>query len=225
MREAFLTIMFKTQECSFLWHFQRSGSLVGIQNYGKMNLFIAVDQYPAQFRKKCPQSPQGSPALPFVSHHCHGNWFVCHILGTVCKGKGACCVTAARWKQPNKHLFTRLTKDKTTNIKVDIFSTVSAGKSSTKTQQLSEKATATGAFLTSLIAKGFDTAQKPEGLFVFMIFVRLILHYCAPEMLPARSTALPLKFAIGEDATITSEIPTAPEERGYTFHTSAIPPQ
>lgn len=90
--------------------------------------------------------------------------------GTVCKGKGACCVTATRWKQPNKHLFTRLTKYKNTKIKVAIFS---AGKSSTEIQQLSEKATATGAFLTSLIAKAFDRAQKPEGLFVFMIFVRV----------------------------------------------------
>lgn len=95
------------------------------------------------------------------------------LFFTSCKGKGASCVTAARWKQPNKHLYTRLTKHKNTNIKVAIFSTVSAGKSSTEIQQFSEKATATGAFLTSLTASAFDRAQKPESLFVFMTFVRV----------------------------------------------------
>lgn len=140
--------MSKTQERSFLWHFQRSGSLVGIQVWSKLwkNEFVYCNwSISSTIQEELPREPSGFllPSLlsPTIAM---GTGLFC----TSCKGKGAYCVTAARWKQPDKHLYTRLTKHKNTNIKVAIFSTVSAGKSSTEIQQFSEKATATGAFLT-----------------------------------------------------------------------------
>lgn len=122
--ESLSNIMFKTQQCSFLWHFQRSGSLVGIQVWSKLwkNEFVYCNwSISSTIQEELPRGSSGfllpsllSPTIAMET----GLFF------TSCKGTGACCATAARWKRPNKHLYTRLTKHKNTNIKVAIFSTV-----------------------------------------------------------------------------------------------------